>query len=154
MAVRVIRAGLLTTIQDRGRWGYQSHGVSASGPMDPLSHQAANALVGNDPDAGLLEVTIVGPHLEFDDARDVAVCGGAFDLAVAGVRMPPDEVFHVTAGQTLAFGERRRGTRAYVAIGGGIATPEVLGSRATHLVSRLGGPGGTDGRALKAGDVL
>jgi antagonist of KipI len=151
MAVHVIRAGLLTTIQDYGRWGYQSRGVSVSGPMDPFSHQAANAIVGNQPDAGLLEVTIVGPHLVFDDSRDVVVCGARFDIAVDGLGVPTNQVFRIEAGQTLTFGERREGTRAYVAIAGGIETPLVLGSRSTHVVSHLGG---FEGRALKAGDLL
>lgn len=151
MAVHVIRPGLLTTIQDRGRWGYQARGVSVSGPMDPLSHQRANALVGNPRDAALLEVTILGPRLMFDEARDVAVCGAAFDVAVDGVSVPTQQVVRVDAGQSLSFGERRRGTRAYVAVAGGIDTPMVFGSRSTHLASKVGG---REGRALRAGDVL
>ena len=144
MIVRVRKPGLLTTVQDRGRWRYQAMGVSVAGPMDMYSHRLANALVGNDEDAATLEVTLTGPELEFVDDRDVAVTGADFDLAPAGVRP-------FKAGDRLAFGQRIRGARAYVAISGGIATPKVFGSRATHLPSAMGG---NDGRALKAGDEL
>ena len=78
--VCVIKPGMLTTVQDAGRWGFQSRGVPVAGPMDPVSHRLANALVGNDRDAALLEVTLLGPELEFDDERLVAVTGATFDL--------------------------------------------------------------------------
>ena len=61
-AIHVIKPGILTTIQDRGRWGLQANGVPVAGPMDPCSHRLANALVGNDPGAATLEVTLVGPE--------------------------------------------------------------------------------------------
>src|SRR6185436_7842389 len=142
--VRVNRAGLLTTVQDLGRWRYQAMGVPVAGPMDIYSHRLANAMVGNSEGAATLEVTLAGPELEFDDERDVAVTGAEFE----GV---PREVFRVDAGQRVVFGQRIRGARAYVAVSGGIETPKVLGSRATHLPSAMGG---VEGRALKAGDEL
>jgi antagonist of KipI len=144
LIVRVRKPGLLTTVQDRGRWNYQAMGVSVAGPMDLYSHRLANALIGNDEDAATLEVTLTGPELEFVDDRDVAVAGAEFDMAPAGVR-------HLRAGDRLTLGPRIRGTRAYVAISGGIDTPKILGSRATHLPSAMGG---FEGRALKAGDEL
>lgn len=151
MAIRVIKPGLLTTIQDLGRWGHQSRGVSVAGPMDPFSHRLANALAGNAPDAAALEVTLVGPELEFDDERVVAVAGAEFDLRVDAQSVTDSSAFVVAAGGVLRFGPRRRGARAYVAVEGGIATPPVLGSRATHVTSRMGG---LEGRPLKAGDRL
>ncbi len=149
--VRVIKPGLLTTVQDRGRWGFQSRGVSVAGPMDAYAHRLANVLVGNADDAATLEVTWVGPELEFDDERVIAVSGAEFEVAVNGRRVPPDQACAVAGGARLAFGRRLRGTRAYVAIAGGIAVTPVFGSRATHVGSRLGG---LDGRALQAGDRL
>jgi antagonist of KipI len=119
--------------------------------MDPRSHRVANALVGNDPDAASLEVTLVGPECEFEDERVVAVAGAEFALTLDGRSVVPNEPFLATPGARLRFGSRRRGARAYLAIAGGIAVPPFLGSRATHLVSRLGG---LDGRALAAGDRL
>jgi biotin-dependent carboxylase-like uncharacterized protein len=149
--VRVIKPGLLTTVQDRGRWGFQSHGVSVAGPMDAYAHRLANVLVGNADDAATLEVTVVGPEIEFDDERTIAVSGAAFDVAVNGRPVPPDQACAVDRGARLVFGRRLRGTRAYVAIAGGIAVTPVFGSRATHVGSRLGG---LDGRPLQAGDRL
>jgi len=149
--VHVVRAGMLTTIQDRGRWGYQSRGVPVAGPMDPCSHRLANALVGNDGDAAALEITLVGPELEFDDERIVAVAGAEFELTLDGRPVPRLTPFLASAGAHLRFGHRAKGTRAYLAIAGGVAVPPVLGSRATHVLSAMGGIGG---RALRAGDVL
>jgi antagonist of KipI len=150
-AVRVVNAGMLTTIQDHGRWGLQSHGVPVSGPMDPLSHRVANTLVGNDSGAAALEVTLLGPQLEFDDERVVAVTGAEFDIVLDGKPMPLNAPFIVSSESRLAFGARRRGARAYVAIAGGIQVPPTLGSRSTHVISRMGG---VDGRALRPGDRL
>ena len=142
---------MLTTVQDAGRWGFQAQGVPVAGPMDPVSHRLANALVGNTRDAALLEVTLLGPELEFEDERLVAVTGAEFDLALDDRSVPSGAPFTVSAGSRLRFGARRRGARAYLAVSGGIAVTPILGSRATHLVSAMGG---VDGRALIAGDRL
>lgn len=149
--IRVIKAGMLTTVQDAGRWGYQSRGVPVAGPMDPCSHRVANALVGNPRDAATLEVTLLGPELEFDSERVVAIAGAEFDVTVDGKSVAMRAPFLVPSGARLTFGVRRRGARAYVAIAGGIATAPVLGSRSTHVISAMGG---VDGRAVRAGDAL
>jgi antagonist of KipI len=150
-SVCVIKPGMLTTIQDTGRWGFQARGVPVAGPMDPLSHRLANALVGNARDAALLEVTLLGPELEFEDERLVAVTGADFDLSLDGRATALNAPFTVAAGSHLRFGARRLGARAYLAVSGGIAVAPTLGSRSTHLVSAMGGLGG---RALLAGDRL
>jgi len=150
-ALRVVKAGMLTTIQDRGRWGLQSRGVPVAGPMDPVSHRLANLLVGNDADAATLEVTLLGPQLEFEDERVIAVTGAEFEILVDSKPMPMHAPFVVAAESQLRFGARRRGARAYVAIAGGIVVPRTLGSRSTHLIS---GMGGIDGRPVRAGDRL
>lgn len=149
--VTVVRAGLLTTVQDLGRWGSQALGVPVSGAMDSMAHRLANALVGNAPTAATLEVTLIGPELRTDHAIVVAVAGAEFVLSVDGRAAPTHTAVALAAGATLRFGERRSGSRAYLAVAGGIDTPPVLGSRATHLLS---GMGGLDGRALVSGDVL
>jgi len=149
--IRVIKPGMLTTVQDLGRWGLQSRGVPVAGPMDPCSHRIANALVGNTRDAAALEVTLLGPELEFDDERVVAIAGAEFDVRIDRTSVPTRAPFVAAAGARLTFGARRRGTRAYLAVAGGIATPPVLGSRATHVISATGG---LEGRALRAGDVV
>jgi antagonist of KipI len=149
--IAVIKPGMLTTVQDLGRWGFQAQGVPVAGPMDPVSHRLANALVGNGGDAALLEVTLLGPELEFDDERLVAIAGADFELSLDGRPAPSRAPFIVSAGSRLRFGARQAGARAYLAVSGGIAVPPVLGSRATHVLS---GMGGVDGRALVAGDRL
>jgi antagonist of KipI len=150
-AVHVIKPGLLTTVQDRGRWGYQALGVAVGGPMDPVSHRLANAMAGNPADAAALEITLVGPELAFEDERVVAICGAQYEIVAGEQQRRSGGAFVVAAGTTLRFGRRMRGTRAYLAVAGGFETPVVLGSRATHLPSRLGG---IAGRALVSGDRL
>jgi antagonist of KipI len=150
-AIVVLKPGMLTTIQDEGRWGLQARGVPVAGPMDPVSHRLANALVGNERDAAGLEITLVGPELEFDDERLVVVTGAAFDIWLDGRPAPHNAAFTAAAGSRLRFGARRLGARAYLAVAGGIAVPPTLGSRSTHLISAMGG---IDGRAVRARDRL
>lgn len=149
--LRVHAPGLLTTVQDAGRWGFQASGVPVGGAMDTASHRVANALVGNDADAATLEITLVGPTLEALDPMRVAVTGAAMTVRVADhVRSTPFRV-DVPRGARIAFGDRGEGARAYLAVDGGIAVAAVLGSRATDLRSGFGGFGG---RPLKVGDLL
>jgi KipI family sensor histidine kinase inhibitor len=145
----VIRPGLFTTIQDSGRWGYQDRGVPVSGPMDRQALRLAHAVVGNPLDAAALEVTLLGPELRFDQPALIAVAGADLEAAVDGKPVALDTPHRVPSGGILRFGARRSGTRAYVALDGGIDVPSVLGSRSTHVISALGG---IEGRALRAGD--
>lgn len=144
-----MRPGLLTTVQDLGRWGFQSLGVPVSGAMDTFSHRIANVLVGNDQSAATLEVTVAGPELVFSDERMVAIAGAMFDLSVDGRAVASTGAFVVPKGGVLRFAARVTGARAYLGVAGGIDVPLVLGSRSTYLPARLGGHGG---RALAAGD--
>ncbi|MBM3819901.1 MAG: 5-oxoprolinase subunit PxpB [Acidimicrobiia bacterium] len=149
--VTVLRPGLFTTVQDSGRWGYQDQGVPVSGPMDPVSHRLANALVGNPRDAATLEATLLGPELRLEQETTVAIAGADLQASVDQTDLAPHAAIRCRAGAVLRLGPRRAGARAYVAFDGGIAVAPVLGSRATHVLSGLGG---VDGRALKAGDRL
>ena len=149
--VTVLRPGLLTTVQDRGRWGHFSSGVPAAGALDMAAHDAANAAVGNDPDAATLEVTLQGPELRVEQPTTVAVGGADLNASVGGAPLAPGLPRRCGAGDVVRFGERRAGARAYVAFDGGIDAAPILRSRATHLPSRMGG---IDGRPLAAGDVL
>lgn len=149
--IQVLRPGLFTTVQDNGRWGYQRFGIPVAGPMDPVAHRLANLVVGNRPSCATLEVTLSGPRLEFQQDLLFAVAGAEFDLFLDGGSVPMRTVHAARRGQCLGFGERHHGARAYIAVAGGFEVPRVLGSRATHVASRMGGLGG---RALAAGDVL
>jgi antagonist of KipI len=150
-ALLVIRPGLLTTVQDLGRRGFQGLGVPVAGPMDWYSHRLANQKLGNDPMAASLEVTLMGPELEADGDVVMAIAGADFDVTVGGTAVSVEHPFSVPSGARVRFGERRAGTRATLAVRGGFDLPVTLGSRATHLVSRMGP---FDGRALRAGDRL
>jgi KipI family sensor histidine kinase inhibitor len=147
--ITILNPGLLTTIQDAGRWGYQDQGVSVSGAMDLEAHRLANTIVGNPRDAATLGATVVGPELRLEQETTVAVGGAELQPTIDGSAVPLNAAVRCRAGSVLRFGTRRSGARAYVAFDGGIAVGPVLGSRATHLLSGLGG---LDGRAARAGD--
>ena len=151
MTIRVVLGGPSTTVQDLGRRGAQCDGVPESGAMDPVAARIANLLVGNDENAAVLESTLAGPALIFEQATVVALGGGDFGATVDGERFAPWHACAVRAGATLALGNARRGCRAYIAVSGGIGVPVMLGSRSTCLPARFGGH---EGRALRAGDVL
>lgn len=149
--VTVLRPGLLTTIQDSGRWGHQAAGVPVAGPMDQVAHRLANLLVGNPAAAATIEVTVLGPELRMEQATDIALAGADLGARLDDVDLPVNVCVTCGPGSVLRFGERRSGVRSYVAFGGGVLVPPLLGSRSTHVRSGLGG---VDGRALRAGDRL
>ena len=149
--IRVAEPGFLTTVQDGGRWGCQHLGVPVAGPMDPVSHRIANLLVGNPADRAALEVTLVGPELEFLDDAVFAVAGARFELRLDERPTRAGVAARAGRGSRLRFGRRTAGARAYLAVRGGIDVPPRLGSRSTDLASRLGGLGG---RPLRRGDRL
>lgn len=149
--VTVIKPGMLTTVQDLGRRGYQSLGVPVSGPMDVYSHRLANLAVGNAAMAAALEITLLGPELVADGDLVCAVAGADIDVTVDGAPVGANVPFAVPSGGRIRCGARRRGARMTLAVRGGFDVPATLGSRATHLVSQMGPLGG---RALKAGDTL
>lgn len=151
MTLTVLKPGLLTTVQDRGRHGHRALGVGCSGAADAFSARAANLLAGNDPDAALLEITLAGPTLRFGRAARVALCGAECELSLDAEARRPWGAFDVRADGVVAIGACRRGARAYLAIAGGIAVEAVLGSRSTDLRA---GFGGWQGRSLRTGDVL
>ena len=142
---------MLTTVQDLGRVGYQGLGVPVSGPMDAHSHRLANAALGNDPMAAALEITLLGPELVAEGDITCAIAGAEIDMTVNDVPVPRHQSFVIPSGSRVKCGARDKGTRLTLAVRGGFDLPVTLGSRATHLVSRMGPFGG---RALRAGDVL
>lgn len=147
----VLKPGLLTTIQDRGRFGFRAFGVSPGGVMDSLAARVANLLAGNKPDAALLEMTLLGGSFRFAAGAYVAVCGADMGCRLNGVAVHNWSAFAVPAGGELTFGHAVTGCRAYLAVCGGVTVPAVLGSRSTSLRSGIGGYGG---RALRVGDLV
>lgn len=151
MRLLVHDGGPQTTVQDAGRPGYLRVGIPASGPMDAEAFAIANRLVGNPREAAGLECTLIGPRVEFADERLVAIAGAEMAVTLNGAEVPRWAAVRVGAGDVVKLGPARAGVRAYLAVEGGVATPPVLGSRATYLRGRLGGH---EGRALRRGDVL
>jgi biotin-dependent carboxylase-like uncharacterized protein len=151
MSVEVLRAGLATTLQDRGRDGCAALGVGRAGPMDAVAHRLANALAGNDADAAALEITLAGPRLLFHTDATVALAGADFAATLDGVAVAAWRPLAIDAGAVLDIRAAPRGARATLAVAGGFACERVLGSAATDLNARLGP---LHGRALKAGDRL
>ncbi|MUG65679.1 5-oxoprolinase/urea amidolyase family protein [Paenibacillus campinasensis] len=151
MSFKVVKPGLLTSLQDLGRYGYQKYGVIVSGAMDPVSLRLANLLVGNDEDEAALELTLVGPSLIVEQDALLAVTGGDMSPKVNGQPLPMWRPVYVRKGSHLQFGACKAGSRAYVAVAGGYDVPVVMGSKSTYLRA---GIGGYQGRALAEGDVI
>ena len=147
----VLKGGLLTTVQDAGRPGFQGQGIPAGGAMDLRAFRLANLLLGNPADEAALEMTLLGPELEFTSPTYVAVTGGDFTPRLNGAPVPMYAALRVRKGDVLSFGGARTGTRGYVAFAGLLDVPPVLGSRSTAL---LPGLGGYKGRKLQPGDRL
>jgi antagonist of KipI len=149
--IEVVDGGMLTTVQDLGRYGYQRYGVPTSGAMDLFSLRAANRLVGNSDEAACLEMTLVGPRLRFVAPATIAVTGADLGARLDGDAMPTWRSVLAEPGAELWFAGSGSGARAYLAVAGAVDVPLVLGSRSTYTRSKLGG---LDGRALQAGDAL
>jgi biotin-dependent carboxylase-like uncharacterized protein len=147
----VIHSGVLTTIQDLGRKGYQKYGLAISGSADHYAHRMANILVSNRQDCALLETTLLGLKLKVLQPAVIAITGGDLNPTINGEPIPMWTSIKVHEGDLIHFKGCRTGCRAYLAIAGGIDVPVVLGSRSTDTV---GGIGGMNGRALREGDLI
>lgn len=151
MSFRMLDPGFLTTVQDLGRFGFQKYGVGVGGAADWVALRAANRLVGNDGHEAALEITMTGPQLVALGRCLVAVTGAQHTLRVRERSLPMNTALLLREGETLEFAKWETGTRAYLAIAGGIDVPLVLNSRSTDL---RGAFGGFKGRALRTGDVI
>lgn len=139
MKMHIIKAGSLTTVQDVGRYGYMEYGVGESGAMDRYSFERANWLVGNDNNEAGLEITLMGPEIEFDDNTIIAFMGADMDVEIDGIPIKRGRAYEILKGQKLSFGYAKSGIRTYLAISGGINVPVVMGSRSTNLMCNIGG---------------
>lgn len=152
MTITILKPGMFTTVQDLGRWGRQSLGVSVSGAMDTFSLRAGNTILGNDPGAAALEATLAGLSVRL--GRDACVClaGADLGMTIDGAPAAAWSAHLVRAGQTVSL-SRLAGssTRGYLCLSGGIDVPPMMGSRSTYTRAKIGGH---EGRALAAGDVL
>lgn len=151
MTVKVLHPGLLTTIQDLGRYGAQKYGIIVSGAMDSYSLRLGNLLVGNEENEGALEITLFGTSLEFEKDQLIAITGADLAPYLDGKKAPMWRPILVKKGSVLRFKSGIGGSRAYLAFAGGIEIPAVMGSKSTYLKA---GIGGLHGRPLAIGDTL
>ena len=147
----VLTPGPYTTVQDKGRYGYQQFGVPPTGALDQFAYRVANMLVGNPEDAAVLEATIMGPRMEVMAESDIAVTGAETVISVNSQPMECWTSFRVKPGDVLSIGQVKRGCRIYVAVTGAIDVPLVMGSRSCYVGAKIGG---YEGRILAKGDVL
>ena len=157
-ALRIVAPGLMTTVQDLGRPGYQHLGVPVSGALDHVSLRAANLLVGNPPGMGALEIAYQGPTLAIEaDSVRIAVAGGQAPIDIVSPdgggarRLAVGESARLLRGQSLKIGAPTGSAILYLALEGGFDITAVMGSQSTLT---RGGIGGFEGRALRAGDLL
>ncbi|KJS12893.1 MAG: hypothetical protein JL56_10650 [Desulfotomaculum sp. BICA1-6] len=148
---KVISPGLLTTVQDLGRFGFQQYGMTPAGAMDPFALQVGNLLLGNDIAEAAFEINYLGPVMEVLKDALIVVSGGNLSPVIDGNPLPMWEVACIRKGQVLGFGKIKNGCRAYVAVAGGIDVPVIMGSKSTFLRGKMGG---FKGRQLLPGDIL
>ncbi|MFD0712012.1 biotin-dependent carboxyltransferase family protein [Paenibacillus sp. GCM10027626] len=151
MSLLVKRPGLLTTVQDLGRYGAQKYGVIVSGAVDRLALRLANLLVGNEENAACLEMTIIGPEIVLEQPVLIAICGADLSPTLDGNPLPRWKTIAAPGGSVLKFGKPQEGCRAYLAVGGGLDVAAEMNSRSTYLRAQIGG---FQGRALQEGDRI
>ncbi|MCA1038159.1 biotin-dependent carboxyltransferase family protein [Bacillus infantis] len=151
MGIKVLKPGLMTTIQDAGRKGFQNIGVSPSGAMDLFSYTLANLAAGNFNNEAVLEITLIGPRLLFEKDSIFSFFGAETEAKLNGIIVQSGKPITAKKGDVLSFGRMKEGCRTYLAFHGGILVPAQMGSRSTYL---KGGFGGLEGRTLENNDVL
>lgn len=152
LAFSVLMPGMLTTVQDAGRWGYQGKGMPVAGAMDLQSFRLGNILVGNDENAAALEVTLLGPTLlAFQGEGVLAIAGAELGPHLNGEAIPNWTAVEIKGGDTLSFAGPKSGCRAYLCFSGGIDVPLVMESRSTYTRAKVGG---LEGRALRKDDRI
>lgn len=151
MGIIIEQGGFLTTVQDLGRFGYQIYGVGVAGAMDRRSLKIANLLVGNPVGEAVLEVTIMGPVIKFEEDTIIAITGGNISPMLNGKPLSMYCAVSIKKGDVLKFSGLKTGCRSYIAFAGGIDVPKIMGSKSTYLRCNFGG---YEGRALKKGDKI
>ncbi|HZK55661.1 MAG TPA: biotin-dependent carboxyltransferase family protein [Desulfosporosinus sp.] len=149
MDVTILDGGLMTTIQDKGRTGFQQYGMPVSGAMDDYSMQLGNLLVGNKPHEAVLETTILGPSVQFNVTTRIALTGANMEPQINRQAVTMWRSILVCPGDVLTFGGLISGCRGYIALAGGIGIEAVMGSKSTYV---RGAIGGLKGEKLQAGD--
>lgn len=148
MSLLINKPGILSTVQDLGRFGWRRFGVNPNGAMDPVAARIANILVGNDENAALIEMHFPAAEIELDADIVLSLGGGDFGAEIDGKPLMPWRATFASAGTTLRFSRKLTGERVYLAVRGGLDIPPWLGSSSTNLAATIGGH---KGRELRAG---
>ncbi|PRR78258.1 KipI antagonist [Clostridium liquoris] len=149
--LKVITPGLLTTVQDKGRIGYQQFGMPVAGAMDEYSLRLGNILLENEEYEAALEVTMLGPEIEFNIDTAIAITGGNLQPKINDIEVEMWRTLKINKGDKLSFGKVKDGLRSYICFYGGMDIPKIMGSKSTYAKALVGG---FNGRALKSGDEL
>ena len=147
----VLEPGILTTIQDLGRYGFSQFGVPPSGALDTFSLRVGNLLVGNREEEACLEITLMGLKMKAAKEAVIAITGGDLSPTLNGEPLEMWRTHLLVEGDVVAFKKVRAGCRAYLSVSGGFVVPKVMGSSSTYL---SGSFGGLEGRKLRRGDIL
>ena len=151
MSIKILKPGLLTSLQDLGRHGQMNNGIAVSGAMDPDSLKLANWLVGNPLDKPAIEVTIIGPKIQFNCNLSIAICGADFDLFLNDDLAFTNQTIQIKKGDIIEFDRLNSGARAYIALSADFDFAPVLNSYSTNLTASFGG---FNGRELAINDVI
>ncbi len=151
MSIKFIQAGLQTSLQDLGRYGYRSYGISQAGAIDPISLQLANWLVDNPANIPCLEVYLTGPEIEFCQNTTLGITGANFEIFINNELVESHQTLFLKKGDYLKFGRLNSGARAYIAFAGTIDTKAFLNSHSTDTTSKLGN---NKGYSFTSGDQL
>lgn len=149
--IKIINPGLLTTVQDQGRWGYQRYGMSVAGAMDSFATRTANLLVGNDENEGVLEATFLGPEILFNCDEVISITGANMQPKINDVPVPMWTALLVKMGDKLSFSSAACGIRTYIAFSRGIDVPIIMNSKSTFIRGEIGG---YEGRKLMKDDMV
>jgi len=130
--IRILKPGLFSTIQDKGRIGLQSYGIPHSGSMDSFSSDLGNKILGNNKENAVMEITMIGPVLEFEFSTFICITGADLSPSVQNMNIPMNTVVPIKSNDILSFGALKRGLRAYIAVLGGFKTEKVYNSRSMY----------------------
>jgi len=150
-AIKILAPGGFTTVQDKGRFGYQQMGIPVCGVMDTFASACANILVGNDENRAVLEITVMGPSLEILTQMDIALTGARMGITLNDKPVEQWRSIRVNPGDVVTISQVQEGCRAYLAFSGGLTVPRIMDSCSTYVGGRIGG---FMGRPLKKEDIL
>ena len=151
MSITILKPGMMSSVQDLGRWGFQQFGVPIGGAMDKVSAALANIICGNDENEAVIEMTLHGTSIMFNEAAFCAIVGGGCKAYIDDVELPFNRLLWIPAFSIIRTTAHAQGCRSYLAVSGGFNVKKIMGSASTYTPS---GIGGINGRNLITGDML